>query len=167
MLQRLRRGNRGVSVVTYALVLPLFVVVVFGIMEIWRVMSIRQSLHLGAYSAARSLSVTGRQWLPASVGRWEALANEHARYLVRQELEANALLPANYSLQVRVEIESAAPLDLSRLGWFFTVRTQCTLPGFLRLAPINIGTLTLNDRQISYIEGITGDWTPPEEGAAY
>jgi hypothetical protein len=167
MLQRLRRDKRGVSVVTYALVLPLFVVAVFGIMEIWRVMSIRQSLHLGTYSAARSLSVNGRQWLPASAGRWEALASEQARYLVRQELEVNALLPANYSLQVWVEIEPAARIDLSRLGWFFTLRSQCTLPGFLRLAPINIGTLTLNDRQISYIEGITGDWVPPEEGAPY
>ena len=167
MLERLRRDTRGVSVVTYALILPLFIVAVFGILEIWRVMSIRQSLHLGTYQAARALSAQGRQWLPTSAGQWESLATPQAQYFVERELEQNGLLPPEYTVRVQVEIEPSARADITKLGWFFTVRAQVTVPGMITLEPINIGTFTLTDTQVSYIEGISGDWTPPEEGPAY
>ncbi len=166
MLRRWRR-EKGASLVTYALILPVFIVVIFGILELWRVMSVRQSLHLGTYQAARVLSTGGRQWLPSSAGRWESLAREHAHGIIDRELRRNTLLPPGYALQVQVAIEPAARADLSRLGWFFTVRAQVTARGLVTLPVLNVGTLTLAERQVSYIEGLSGAWVPPDEGLPY
>jgi hypothetical protein len=164
---RLRRDNKGASVVTYALILPLFIVLVFGILEIWRVMAVRQSLHLGVYQSARGLSSAGRQWLPSSAGRWEANATGWAHAVIDRELKRNTLLPQGYTLRVQVEIEPEARADLTKLGWFFTVRAELTASGLVTLPPLDARTLTLTERQVSYIEGISGSWVPPEEGPAY
>lgn len=162
-----RRDRRGASLVTYALILPLFILLVFGILEIWRVVSVRQSLHLGTYQAIRALSSTGRQWLPTSTGEWQAAAAGHAQSIIDRELKLNGLLPRNYDLQVRVAIDADAPANLSQLGWLFSVRAQLTVNGLVTLPWLNVGALTLTERQVSYIEGITGNWSPPGEGKPY
>jgi len=167
MLARFRRDKRGASLVTYALILPLFILLVFGILEIWRVMSVRQSLHLGTYQAVRVLSSGGRQWLPTSADTWEAIATEQAHGIIDRELQRNTLLPQGYTLRVQVAIEPDARADLTLMGWFFTVRAELTAAGLVTLPPLNVQALTLNERQVSYIEGITGDWSPPEEGLPY
>jgi hypothetical protein len=167
VLTRLRRDNKGASVVTYALILPLFIVLVFGILEIWRVLIVRQSLHLGTYQAVRALSSEGRQWLPGSAEQWEANAAGHAHTIVDRELKRNTLIPQGYNLRVQVVIEPEARADPTKLGWLFTVRAELMAPGLVTLPMLNVGTLTLVDRQVSYIEGLTGSWVPPEEGAPY
>jgi hypothetical protein len=164
---RLRRDNKGASVVTYALILPLFILLVFGILEIWKVMSVRQSLHLGSYQAVRALSSGGRQWLPSSAGQWEAKATGHAHAIIDHELKRNTLIPQGYTLRVQVVIEPEARADPTKLGWFFTVRAELTVPGLVTLPLLNVGTLTLVERQVSYIEGLSGSWIPPEEGPPY
>jgi len=164
---RLRRDSKGASVVTYALILPLFIVLVFGILEIWRVMSVRQSLHLGTYQAVRALSSGGRRWLPSSAGQWEANATEQAHGIINRELKRNALIPRSYNLRVQVAIEPEARADLTKLGWLFTVRAELTVAGLVTLPPLNVRTLTLTERQVSYIEGISGSWVPPIEGPPY
>jgi hypothetical protein len=167
MLQRLRSDQKGVSVVTFALIIPVFVVVIFGTLEMFKVMSVRQSLNLGTYKAARALSAQGRRWLPASAGTWVATATEHATYFIDREVKSNALLPPGYTLRVQVFIEPGAPSNLSQLGWFFTVRSELSVPGLITLPVLNIATIRLADEQASYIEGISGSWVPPEEGAPY
>ncbi len=164
---RFRRDRRGASIVTYALILPLFILLVFGILEIWRVVSVRQSLHLGTYQAIRTLSSTGRQWLPTSAGQWQSVAAGQAEGIIDRELKRNGLLPSNYDLQVQVAIDANAPANLSQLGWLFTVRTRLTVDGLVTLPLLNVGALTLNEQQVSYIEGISGDWSPPLEGKPY
>ncbi len=164
---RFRRDRRGASMVTYALILPLFILLVFGILEVWRVVSVRQSLHLGTYQAIRFLSSTGRQWLPTSAGQWQAVAAGQAQMVIDRELELNGLLPPNYSLQVDVAIDGDAPANLSELGWLFSVRAQLTVNGLVSLPWLNVGALTLTERQVSYIEGVTGNWGAPAEGKPY
>jgi hypothetical protein len=164
---RFGRDRRGASIVTYALILPLFILLVFGILEIWRVVSVRQSLHLGTYQAIRALSSTGRHWLPTSAGQWQSVAAGQAQVIINQELKRNSLLPPNHELQVQVTIDADAPANLSELGWLFTVRAQLTVDGLVTLPLLDVGALTLNERQVSYIEGITGDWSPPVEGKPY
>jgi hypothetical protein len=130
-------------------------------------MSVRQSLNLGTYKAARALSTQGRNWLPASAGTWIAVATENANYLIDREVKSNVLLPSGYTLRVQVFVEAGAPANLSQLGWFFTVRSELTVPGLITLPVLNIATVRLADEQVSYIEGISGSWVPPEEGAPY
>ena len=167
MLARLRRDNRGASVVTYVLILPLFILLVFGILEIWRVMAVRQSLHLGVYQAVRGLSTEGREWLPCSASQWESHASQRAHAIIDHELKRNTLIPQGYTLLVQAVIEPEARIDLTQLGWFFTVRAELMAPGLITLPMLNTGTVTLVEQQVSYIEGITGSWTPPEEGPPY
>jgi len=164
---RFRRDRRGASMVTFALILPLFILLVFGILEIWRVVSVRQSLHLGTYQAIRALSSTGRQWLPRSAEQWQAMAAGQAETIIDWELQRNRLLPATHDLQVQVTIDGAAPANLSELGWLFTVQAQLTVDGLVTLPWLDVGALTLTERQVSYIEGVTGDWSPPAEGKPY
>ena len=167
MLARFHRDKRGASIVTYALLLPLFILLVFGILEIWRVMSVRESLHFGTYQAARTLSSGGRKWLPAAAEQWEAAAAGQAYGIVDRQLQSNTLLPRGYSLQVQVQIEADARENLRALGWFFTVRAQLTVDGLVTLPWLDVGALTLSERQVSYIEGVSGNWSPPEEGSMY
>jgi len=164
MLTALRKDNKGASVVTYALVLPLFILLIFGIMELGKVVSVRQSLSLGVYKAMRNLSVNGRQWLPTSAAQWETYATIQAREIVQRELLENKLLPAASTLgvQVAIEPEARGPY-MEATGWFFTVYAQLTAPGLIRLPMLDTGSLTFTDRQVSYIEGLTGDWIPPRE----
>jgi len=168
VLARFRQDKKGVSVVTYALVLPLFIVLVFGILEIWKVMAVRQSLYLGVYQAARQLSSEGRKWRLGSAGQWEYDATQRAYGIIDRELKRNTLIPSNYTLRVQVFIEpEARGSNLARLGWFFTVRAELGVPGLITLPMLNWGAITLTEQQVSYIEGVSGAWTPPQEGPPY
>lgn len=171
MFGRFCREKRGASIITYALTLPLFVLLVFGILEIWRVMAVRQSLNLGAYQAMRYLSSQGRDWLPSSAGAWETIAASTATYTINAELQRNALVPDDSTLQVQVAIEPNAPANLDDLGWFFTVRAELALPDVITVQPLSAILpslpLKLVEEQWSYIEGRTGDWIPPQEGPPY
>jgi hypothetical protein len=105
--------------------------------------------------------------LPASAGQWEANATGHAHAIIDHEVKRNTLIPRGYTLRVQVVIEPEARADPTELGWFFTVRAELTVPGLVTLPLLNVGTLTLVERQVSYIEGLSGSWVPPEEGPPY
>jgi hypothetical protein len=169
MLSRLIRDKRGASAVTYVFILPLFVLLAFGTFEIFKVISVRQSLSLGAYKAARHLSAYGRTWLaPTSpANAWENAARQSATEIIDQELEDNDFLPQGYSLRVQVVIDSHGRDNPSRLGWLFTIRAELAVPNLIRLPPLKFGTITLVERQVSYIEGLSGDWIPPEDSGPY
>ena len=168
MLERLGRDRRGVTTIAYMLILPIFIVLVFGILEIWKVMVVRQSLYLGVYRAVRQLSAEGRMWQLGSAGQWEPAARERAFGIIDYELKRNALVPQGYTLRVQVVIEpEARGQDLRQLGWFFTVRAEVMAPCLVTLPMLNFGNVTLVEKQVSYIEGLSGSWIPPEEGPPY
>ena len=168
MWARLRRDNRGASVVAYALLLPVFILVVFGTLEIWRVIAVKQTLHLGVYQGARQLSVEGRAWRLGSIGQWEQDATSRAYSIIDRELKRNTLLPAGYALRVHVTIEPQVQgADIRQLGWLFSVRAEVVSRGLVTLPLLQWPSVTLTERQISYVERVTGDWTPPTEGGPY
>jgi hypothetical protein len=168
VLARRLRDSRGVSTVTYALVLPLFILLVFGILEIWRVVAVRQSLYLGTYTAARYLSAESRSWRVSRADQWEPLAAEVARGIVDGELRRNNLIPGGYALTVQATVEPGRRgTDLTHLGWLFTLRVDLSVPGLITLPILNMSTISFVERQVSYVEYLTGQWTPPEEGPPY
>ena len=169
MFARLHKENRGATAVMYMLILPIFVVLIFGIFEIWKVMAVQQSLHLGVYKAVRRLSWYGVQWLPqagwsfqpGAPGAWESRATSEAQRIISEEIDRNSLVPHGYTLGVQVAIEASRRGSLQDLGWMFTVRAEILAPGLSPL--LNPGALTLTDRQVSYIEGPSGNWRPSTE----
>jgi len=168
VFDRLRRDNRGASLVTYVLILPLIILLIFGIQEVWKVMSVRRSLSLGVYRAVRGLSSEGGRWLPRSAADWEFSVTTLAQQLISVELERNAALPDDYvlSTQVMIDPEARGPW-MTRSGWLFSVRAELMLPDLIALPLLDFGSVTLTERQVSYIEGLSGDWRPPREGSPY
>jgi Flp pilus assembly pilin Flp len=170
MFGRLRSDNRGASAVAYALILPLLALLILGTIEVWRVMSVRQSLSLAVRSATHELSLNGSVWLPSSVGRWEANATGLAYATIRRELDNNDFVPQGYFLRVLVTVEPEArgPSALDVTGWLFSVRAELMTPNLVRLLPqLDTGTITFVERQVSYIDGSPGPRVPLSEGARY
>jgi hypothetical protein len=168
VFDRLRRDNKGASLVTYVLILPLFILLIFGVQQVWKVMSVRQSLSLGVYQAVRGLSSEGGRWLPRSAADWELSATGLAQQVISDELERNGVVPDDYVLSTQVMIDPAARGPwMTRSGWLFSVRAELMVPDLVALPLLDFGSVTLADRQVSYIEGLSGDWHPPREGAPY
>jgi hypothetical protein len=157
-MRNLRRDKRGVSAIGTMIALPILVVLVFGILEIWKVMAVKQSLYLGTYKAARQLSWLGPSWLGQNPAAWESRATALAVGIVREELDRNALLPEGYALNVSVSVEPGARGSMQNLGWLFTVRSELHAPGLVSL--LGSQTLSLAERQVSFIEGPNADWKP-------
>ena len=167
MFSRLRRDNKGASVVIYVFILPLFILLVFGSLEIWKVMSVRYSLTQGVYKAARKLSSEGMHWPLGSASAWESIAHERAVGTIKGELDENKLIPTDYTLRVQVAIEPEGRANPAQLGWFFTIRAELMVPGLITLPVLNFGTVTFVERQVSYIEGLSGHWLPPTPAEPY
>jgi len=173
------KDKKGATVVTYALILPLLILLIFGTVEIWRVMAVRQSLNLGVYQAMRTLSWQGRLWLPRDQSAWELLATERARDTIATTIalesqgDAFTIVPENSTLQVWVTVGPEAPAYLTEdeLGWFFTVRAELAVHNVITVEPLASvfpeRSLTVAVEQWGYIEGKTGDWMPPPEGPPY
>ena len=81
---RLSADQRGATLVTYVLVLPLLILLIFGSFAVWRIIVIRQTLFLGTYKAAWELSWRGRD-LEFDEGIWKGIAEP----IVRTEVEGN------------------------------------------------------------------------------
>jgi hypothetical protein len=140
------RDQRGaVDLIQFALILPIMILIIFGSYEIWRLVSVKQSLYAGTYQAARYVSLYYVQ-----VNN-PALVQATANAMIVQELANNALLSGNSGLQ---SIEYT-PEGLSGLRpyQFFRIRTTLRLPWpviipFLPTRP----SITLVEQQTSFIE---------------
>jgi len=156
---RASRDKRGSSLITYTLILPLFVLLLFGTFEAFRLMSIRHSLHLGLYRAARYISQHRYQYAAA-------------RGIVKAELENNTWLMSTNPDGVQVMIY---PPDPSTLQPGDRIVLQASLPvhvgdlGFFSLfglgAPVQI---TVQDKAVTFADfPASQEWEPLEEGEAY
>jgi hypothetical protein len=159
--------RKGSTLTQFVLVLPLFLVLLYGSFAVWKVASAKQSLASGTYQAARYLSVEGRyldypwDWADA------------ARVVIVRELENNSLLRPPPDLDVTVEPASrpqCPPEDAIRNPWpyldraLFTITAQITLPWPARIPYLDPETITLVEKRTSYIEcePILPGPTPPE-----
>ena len=157
-IRALRRSNRGASAVTYALALPLFILLVFGTFEAWRIVSIRQSLERGVYKAARYLSQ-------------HHLRYEEARGLLYAEVADNAWLmttspddlelltvPADLRLLQpgdKLVVEARLPVHVGDLGFF--ALSERGSPAWI----------TLKAQCTTFVDFTSDEWEPLDEGTAY
>jgi len=138
------RDQRGaVDLIQFALILPIMILIIFGSYEIWRLVSVKQSLYAGTYQAARYVSLNYLIDGPAV----QAVADE----IIVQELTNNALLSGDTGLQ-SIEYTPEGLTGL-RPYQFFRIRTTLRLPWpviipFLPTRP----SITLVEQQTSFVE---------------
>jgi len=148
-------SQRGSTLIQFVLVLPLFLVLIFGSFAVWKVVSAKQSLISGTYQAARYLSVEGR-YLDYP-GEWQYAAG----VIIVRELENNSLLrPLPQPIisfeppfQPRCPQADAVNDPMPQLeGALFTVRAEIMLPWPVRIPFLDPETITLVEKHTSYIE---------------
>ena len=146
------RDERGVTIITFALVLPVFLLAIFGMFEVWKIMSVRESLHLGMLRAATYLTSEGR-YLPDRPEDWEDEAEKRIIEYQHEffvELENNPFVPDNVAIQdddVHVDV---VYVDSDICKWLFTVRVE--LPWTAVIPYIPFGNMTLAEQTTSYIQ---------------
>jgi hypothetical protein len=157
--------QRGTTLVTYALVLPLLILLIFGSYAVWRIMVIRQSLSLGTYQAAWELSQQARG-LPLDEEVWREIAEP----IVRENVEGNRLMEPGFTLNVAVTLPDtlACPSSDSRLvdDILFSVEANLSLPTPIHIPYLDPVNLTLTEQHTSYVQCPRG-WDPPEEEHIY
>lgn len=51
------KDQKGSTLIQFILLLPLFLIVVLGAVEVWKVLAVKQSLHAGTYQATRYITL--------------------------------------------------------------------------------------------------------------
>lgn len=159
--------QRGSTLTQFVLVLPIFLVLLYGSFAVWKVALAKQSLASGTYQAARYLSVEGR-YLDYT-GEWEYAA----RVIIVHELENNSLLRPLPQPAISFEPFSKPKCPEEECvndPWqcldraLFTVRAEITLPWPVRIPFLDPETITLVEKRTSYIEcePIFGPTSTPE-----
>jgi hypothetical protein len=161
-------GQRGGALIEFVLVLPLFIILVFGSFAVWKVVSAKQSLASGTYQAARYLSVEGRFLdyapdLDDDPDDWQ----DAARVIIVRELENNSLLrplpqpvitiesrnpPSPPKCPERRCTESSRAVDPCLLDALFTVQAEINLPWSVHIPFLDPEPITLAEKRTSYIE---------------
>jgi len=149
-----RRGSA--DLIQFVLIVPIFVLIFYGLFEVWKLVSVKGSLRVGTYQAARYLSVNNDRW------RYDrAVAAE----IIRRELENNGLLGSD---EARSLVEIHIPTYKPACNRLFTVRAELDLPWPIIIPPLPSRNMRLVEQHTSYIEcGPTWAPTPtptPERG---
>ena len=155
----------GATLVTYVLVLPLLILLIFGSFAVWRIMAIRQTLFLGTYKAAWELSQQARD-LPFDEDEWWGFADP----IIRTEVEGNHLIDSGFTLDVAVTlpVELACPSSAPRLidDILFTVEATLSLPTPIRIPFLDPEPITLTEQHTNFVKCPRG-WDPPPEEHIY
>jgi hypothetical protein len=133
------RDRKGTVIIQALLILPILILAVFGGYTVWKVASVKQSLHSGTYQATRYLCLNPVYSLDPE--KWEEVVEE----VVAREVGNNGLADSASLLPAIVTIHG------SRLecGLSFTVETWLKLQiGMPHLST----TLTLGDRHDGWVE---------------
>ena len=177
-LQALLKDKRGsYELLQFALILPIFVVILYGSFELMKLISIRQTLDAGTYQAARYLSVYHTSYAhPERVNPRSGDDTLRAERLIWESLQNNAYLTGDPAVRLSVryfnalgqEIRSPAELSCSDMesaldrqetnGLIFTVRTELLLPWRASVLGVSLGTVTLTSAQTSFVD--CGPWVP-------
>lgn len=161
-MNELPRDERGVSTVTYVLLLPIFILLTFGALQIWRIISIKQSLHLGTYQTARCISMHD--------SRDTTLAG--CESLLHTTLASNNLIDDTTAYAVRktyynedgTVIPDPTLRAYVRCSERFSMETKLVLPWNVIIPYLPAREMTLRERKSSYTECTLGPWAPPSEG---
>ena len=135
------RDRKGAVLVQALLILPILILAVFGGYTVWRVASIKHSLHSGTYQATRYLCLN--PVAPPVPGIWEDIVVE----IVAREVENNRMARGVSRPLARVTFP--VPEDELRCGLSFTVETWVNLQIDV---PYLSMPLTLWDRHEGWVE---------------
>jgi hypothetical protein len=164
------------DLIQFALLLPIFVVILYGSFEIYKLVSIRQSLDTGTYQAARYLSVYHKYYFDSRYNRTDVDHSARAERLIWDSMRANGFVSGNTPLQIAVRYYNGAgqqittPADFpckgirdalsypDTSGLIFTVRSQATLPWQASVLGIPMGSITLSSAHTAFVD--CGPWHP-------
>lgn len=110
-VRSLSRDDRGDAIVQFVLVLPIFIILMLGSYEVWKMVHFKQSLEAATIEATRYLSLEGLYLATESPGyplSWQ----QRAWNIVYQELENEPLLKDELSpeqLSVSVDAPYGRP----------------------------------------------------------
>jgi len=183
VLRRLRallKDRSGTyQLMQFVLVLPIFVLLLYGSFELMKLASIRQSLETGTYQAARYLSVYHKYYTHAQYNREDADDTWRARHLIEQSLLSNPYVSPDMPLQLEVSyfdgtgqpIWSPVDFDCAHIRdvlysadpmhseLVFTIRTQLTIPWEASVFGLYPGDVTVTSSHTSFVD--CGPWYPP------
>jgi hypothetical protein len=173
--------RRGASMATAAVVLPLLVMVVFGMVAIWRFLSVKQSMDAATYEAARYLSHEGvriaeqfHSWDPE---QWAAAAQQEIAW-VDGEIRRNPFVAADSPVQIQVN----PPAEINCSGAAGPAYNYARDPGAIRFTvttvvnfdvPLEIPfvadppSFTLRESHSELIECQRFLGRPPREGSIF
>lgn len=98
-LGSLHRDERGDTIIQFVLVLPIFIILVFGSHEIWKLVHLKLSLEAATIQATRYLSIEGPFFLDEYPEGWRQRA-----YVIIARERANELLLQNESVELWVDV---------------------------------------------------------------
>ena len=141
------RDKRGSILIQTVIILPILVLVVFGGSEVWKVMSVKQSLTSGTSEAARYLSFNPDR-------------KDEAEGIIYKELLNNDLIDAALRLDLEIRYYDA-PSAGTQIGdpnslpcWaLFSVETELRLPWTINIPGISpiINLSITTERQVGKI----------------
>jgi len=136
---RPKGDERGAVLVQTLLILPIFVLIIFGGYTVWKVASIKHSLHSGTYQATRYLCLNPVD--PPVPEMWEEVVEE----IVAREVENNGMARGLPRPLARVTFLGGE----LECGLRFTVETWVS---FRIDIPFVSMPLTLRDRHEGWVE---------------
>jgi hypothetical protein len=177
-LKALLKEERGAyDLIQFALIVPIFVIMLYGSFELIKLVSIRQSLDSGTYQAARYLSVYHRTYYDSKYNRENVDDTLRAERLIWESLLANPHISEATPIQVVIRYfngageEISSPVDfpcwdiknsLNRpdtSNLIFTVRTRLTMPWQTSVLGLSMGSITVASAHTSFVD--CGPWYPP------
>ncbi len=177
------QDRRGTSLVTYSLVLPMFLMLIFGAATVWQVISVKQSMDAATYEAARYLSREGRRIAARALpyydaDAWARTAHEEIDEWLREQIRRNPFVDQSDDIQ----IEIVPPVDVECNPWGayimntsrapenirFTVTTRLVFNSSIQIpfvgSPLNF---TLQESHSELVECPRFRSRPPDEGPIF
>jgi len=126
-LTRLTEDKRGSILVQTLLILPIFLLIVLGGYEVWKAISVKQSLHSGTYQATRYLCLNPVED-SLDPEEWKEVAED----FIVPELANNGLVGEDVAEQVRIYVTPPRKLDCDEP---FTIRAELPWRAFIPYVP--------------------------------
>jgi len=186
-LRALFRDTNGTyQLIQFVLILPIFVLILYGSFELLKLASIRQSLEAGTYQAARYLSVYHKYYFDTRYNRESADDILRAELMIRESLLASPFISEDLHdviLWVRyydgagrpiaspvdfdcVHVEGVLGQDPMASNLVFTVHATLAFPwdatilGQL-LPGVELGHVTLSSKHTAFVD--CGPWKLPPQ----
>ncbi len=168
------------DLIQFALILPIFVTILYGSFELLKLVSIRQSLDAGTYQAARYLSVYHKSYYDSRYDRADIDDSLRAERLIWESLQANPFISRGMPIRIVVRYSNSngqelsspvdfncrpAPIDgsinvLARSpDVIFTVHAQVMFPWTTSVLGLSMGNVTLASAHTTFVD--CGPWYPP------